>query len=129
MKTTNAAAGGAGGLTENLKKGATEMLVLSLLAVRPMTIHEILRFLDELSGGVCRISYPYAIIYRLSNSGFIRDSGKQVSDRRLRVYYEITEEGMARRQQMLAEYRTFTAAVDTLLQSLSNEWKKEEKKE
>ena len=128
MKTTSAAAG-AGGLTENLKKGVTEMLVLSLLAVRPMTIHEILRLLDELSGGVCRISYPYAIIYRLSNSGFISDSGKQVSDRRLRVYYEITEEGMAHRQQMLAEYRAFTDAVDTLLQSLSNDWKKEEKKE
>lgn len=117
MRTTQHAVG-AGGLIENLKKGVTELLVLSLLDVRPLTIHEILRLLDEKSGGVCKISYPYAIIYRLSNSGYIRDCGKQVSDARLRAYYEITDEGRARLAEMQTEYRTFSAAVDRLLNSL-----------
>ena len=117
MRTTGHAVG-AGGLTENLKKGVTELLVLSLLDVRPLTIHEILRLLDEKSGGVCKISYPYAIIYRLSNSGYIRDCGKQVSDARLRAYYEITKEGRTHLAGMLREYRTFSAAVEQLLESV-----------
>ena len=106
---------GTGNLTENLKKGVSELLVLSLLGTRPLTIHDILRLLDEESGGVCRITYPYAIIYRLSNSGYIRDCGKQVSEARLRAYYEITEEGRARLQEMLAEYTAFTGAAARLL--------------
>lgn len=117
MRTTHEAVG-AGGLTENLKKGVTEMLVLSLLDVRPMNIHEILRLLDEKSNAVCKISYPYAIIYRLTNSRYIRDFGKQVADDRLRSYYEITDAGREHLAQMKSEYRAFIAGVDALLTSL-----------
>lgn len=120
MRTTHEAVG-AGGLTENLKKGVTEMLVLSLLDVRPMNIHEILRMLDEKSNAVCKISYPYAIIYRLSNSRYIRDCGKLVADDRLRSYYEITDSGRAHLDQMKEEYRAFIAGVESVFASLVEE--------
>ncbi len=126
MRTMHEAVG-AGGLTENLKKGVTEMLVLSLLDVRPMTIHEILRLLDEKSGSICKISYPYAIIYRLSNSRYIKDHGKQVSDDRLRSYYEITEEGRQHLAGMKEEYKAFTAGVDAVFASLAEDKKAQKK--
>lgn len=122
MRTMHEAVG-AGGLTENLKKGVTEMLVLSLLDVRPMTIHEILRMLDEKSNSVCKISYPYAIIYRLSNSHHIKDHGKQVSDDRLRSYYEITDSGRAHLAQMKEEYKAFTGGVESVFASLAEDKK------
>lgn len=120
MRTMHEAVG-AGGLTENLKKGVTEMLVLSLLNVRPMTIHEILRQLDEKSHSVCKISYPYAIIYRLTNSNYIKDHGKQVSDERLRSYYEITEEGRKHLAGMKEEYKVFTDGVEAVFASVAEE--------
>ena len=112
---------GAGGLTENLKKGVTEMLVLNLLDIRPMTIHEILKLLDERSEGICKITYPYAIIYRLTNSKLIKDHGKEVSDNRLRAYYEITEAGRKHLAQMRSEYTAFTEGVNHMLDTLAED--------
>ena len=37
-------------------------------------IYEIIKLLKERSEGACCISYPYAVIYRLQNGGFITDA-------------------------------------------------------
>ena len=110
-----------GNLTENLKKGLTEFLVLSCLEKRPMSIYEILKFLDEKSGARCRITFPYALIYRMTGHGFIADDGKRVSDNRLRAFYRITDEGKAYLAMMRKEYDEFVVGMNTLLDFLANE--------
>jgi len=110
-----------GNLTENLKKGLTEFLVLSCLEKRPMSIYEILKLLDEKSNARCRITFPYALIYRLTGYGFIADDGKRVSDNRLRAFYRITDEGKAYLEQMRKEYTSFVSGMSALLDYLNEE--------
>ena len=67
------------GLEENLKKGISELLVLYLLHERDMFINEMTEALLERSGGRLNISFPYAIIYRLLDAGYIELGAKQVA--------------------------------------------------
>lgn len=110
-----------GNLTENLKKGLTELLVLSCLNKRPMHIYEILKLLDEKSDSICRIAYPYAVIYRLQNNNFITDDGKRISDNRLRAYYKITDEGKEHLQNMQREYTQFVSGMKLVLDYLASD--------
>lgn len=110
-----------GNLTENLKKGLTELLVLSCLNKRPMHIYEILKLLDEKSDSICRIAYPYAVIYRLQNNDFITDDGKRISDNRLRAYYKITQKGKERLQNMQQEYTQFVGGIKLVLDYLASD--------
>ena len=110
-----------GNLTENLKKGLTEFLVLSCLEKRPMSIFEMLKFLDEKSGGRCKITFPYALVYRMSGYGFIEDDGKRVADNRLRSFYRITDAGKAYLELMRKEYDEFVLGMNTLLDWLETE--------
>ena len=110
-----------GNLTENLKKGLTEFLVLSCLEKRSMSIYEILKFLDEKSNSHCKITFPYALIYRLTGYGFIADDGKRISDNRLRAFYRITDEGKVYLEQMRKEYDAFSSGMSALLTFLDSE--------
>ena len=110
-----------GNLTENLKTGLTEFLVLSCLEKRSMSIYEILRFLDEKSDSHCKITFPYALIYRLTGYGFIADDGKRISDNRLRAFYRINDEGKVYLDQMRKEYDAFLSGMNALFSHLENE--------
>lgn len=110
------------GIIDNLKKGVTEMLVLSFLEKQDMHIYAIIKNLDECSNGVCRIAYPYGAIYRLYNSGYIKENGKKVDDNRLRQLYTITESGRKYLKGMRADYATFIGGVDGIFESLDH-WK------
>ena len=105
---------GHGVLTENLKKGLTEYLLLQCLAARPMAIYEIVSVLDEKSGGVCKICYPYATIYRLLDAGCIAEMGKHFADNRRRAFYRITDAGKARLEKMKVELNAFLLGVSKI---------------
>lgn len=109
-----------GALTENLKKGLTELLVLQCLASRPMTIYELVKILDEQSNSICKISYPYAVMYRLQDNGYISEGGKRISDNRKRAYYRITDAGIARLEGMKAEYTEFISGMNMLFKFLGS---------
>lgn len=109
-----------GALTENLKKGLTELLVLQCLASRPMTICELVRTLDEQSHSICKISYPYAVMYRLQDRGYIAEGGKRISDNRKRAYYRITALGVDRLEDMKREYTRFLSGMNMLFDYLDS---------
>ncbi|MBQ8227439.1 MAG: PadR family transcriptional regulator [Clostridia bacterium] len=115
MKRSNEANGS---ISENLKKGITEMLILSFLDKRDMHIYAITSQLDELSNSVCKISYPYAAIYRLVNSGYIAEAGKKVDDNRLRQFYSITPGGREYLSAMRKEYELFISGVNLIYKNL-----------
>lgn len=109
------------GISENLKKGITEMLILAFLNKKDMHIYSILNFLDEYSDGVCKISYPYAAIYRLLDSKFIVENGKKVDDNRLRQFYAITDTGRAYFESMKNDYTTFINGVTSIFDALGED--------
>ena len=102
-------------MSENLKKALTEMLILSFLSKKDMTIYEILTILDKESDGICRIQYPYGVIYRMSDRGFIEIAGKAVSDDRRRIHYRITDLGREYLSRISEEYQNFITGMNMIM--------------
>lgn len=106
-------------LIENLKKATNTMIILSLFSIRPMNLDEIKRYLDEKSNSVCKITYPYAAIYRMLDSGYIQSCGKkQPANQRRREYYKITPKGEKHLQNLRISYENFSQSVNDLFKSV-----------
>lgn len=104
------------GLREGLKKATTEMLVLFLLAQKPMYTYEMMSQIAELSGGDLTFNTLYLTIHRLQDFQYIREHEKVLSeDNRARIYYAITPSGSAYLEALIQEYRRYTATVDHIL--------------
>lgn len=103
-------------LEENLKKALTELLILRLLADRDYYIGELTSTLKEKSHGALTIVFPYGAVYRLQQSGHIREKEKRnAPDGRRRQYYQITNTGKAYLSQLISIYITFSKGVDAVL--------------
>ncbi len=102
-------------MAENLKKALTEMLILSFLSKKDMTIYEILNILDKQSNSICKIQYPYGVIYRMSDRGYIEIAGKAISDDRRRIHYRITELGRDYLSKITEEYHVFLSGINMIL--------------
>ena len=104
------------GLEANLKKALTELLVLSLFDEKDMYIGEISKIFEERSGGEFTVAFPYAAIYRITQSGYLEEVSKGISpDGRLRKYYAITEAGRDYLQDLLRRYHLFIKIVEKIL--------------
>ena len=107
-------------MPENLKKALTEMLILSFLNKKDMAIYEILNILDKQSNGICRIQYPYGVIYRMSDRGYIEIAGKAVSDDRRRIHYRITDLGREYLNKITQEYHNFIEGMNLIIQYIDS---------
>lgn len=108
-------------ISENLKKGITELLILSFLDKKDMHTYAIINKLDELSNGACKISYPYSVIYRLTDCKYIEEAGKRVDENRLRQFYRITPSGKNYLDDMRKEYDIFIKGVNMIFDALEKE--------
>lgn len=103
-------------MEENLKKALSELLVLALLHQRDYYAPELTAAINRYSGGAISISFPYAILYRMIEQGYIAELPKRVApDGRRRQYFGITEAGRAYFRENWGIYRAFTAGVDRLV--------------
>ena len=103
-------------MEENLKKALSELLVLALLHERDYHAPELTEAITERSGGTVNLAFPYAILYRRIEQGYIEEKPKRVApDGRRRQYYGITEAGRAYFLVIWRIYKTFTAGVDRLV--------------
>jgi len=101
-----------------LKRATTEMLILLLLRYGQMYTYELSNMLKHMSDGYLAFNTLYIAIYRLKELQFIEESGKTVSDdNRMRVYFSITDAGLAYLDNLLDEYARFTEAVDSIIHS------------
>ena len=93
-----------------LKKGSTEMLILSLVESRPRHGYEIGKLIESRSGGRLTFALPtlYPTLLRLENRGLIKGRWVEQAGERDRCLYRLTPEG----RRVLAEHRsTWTAYV------------------
>ena len=97
---------------DNVKKGTTELLVLSLLNNEDMYGYQICQTLAEKSNHIYMISEGslYPILYRLSQAGYVTEHVELVK-RRSRVYYHLEETGQNYFQQCLKEYRMLNSSI------------------
>lgn len=103
-------------MEENLKKALAELLVLALLHEREYYALELAPALAERSGGAITITFPYAILYRMIEQGYIQELPKRIApDGRRRQYFGITQAGKAYFQEIWSVYRGFAAGVNRLV--------------
>lgn len=86
-----------------LKKGSSELLILSLVENRERHGYEIAKLIERRSGGRLSFQVPslYPLLYRLEGRGWIQGRWIEKAGQRRRRYYRLTAEG----RKMLAAQR------------------------
>jgi PadR family transcriptional regulator, regulatory protein PadR len=103
--------------SSELKKGSTEMLILSLLESQPRHGYEIGKLIESRSGGRLTFALPtlYPTLLRLENRGWIKGRWVEKAGQRERCFYRLTPEGrrvLADRQE---NWKAYVAAVNEIM--------------
>lgn len=82
-------------LARELKRGSTELLILSLLEERERHGYDIARLIDERSQGAIsfHVASLYPSLYKLEERGLIEGRWVEKAGQRRRRYYKLTAAG------------------------------------
>jgi PadR family transcriptional regulator, regulatory protein PadR len=101
-----------------LKKGSTEMLILSLVEVRPRHGYDIGKLIEARSGGRLTFALPtlYPTLLRLENRGLIKGRWVEKAGERERCFYRLTPEGRRVLAEQRATWNAYVAAVNAIME-------------
>lgn len=107
-------------LDRELKRGAAELLILSLLDARPRHGYELNKLIHTRSGGqiTFHIDSLYPLLYRLEERGWIKGYWIEKPDERRRRLYKVTPQG---RRVLAQQRKTWAAFVDAVQHVLVDE--------
>ena len=93
-----------------------DMLILSILKHRDCYGYEITHAIRDLSGGVVDIKEGslYPSLYKMLEKGYIT-SNETIINRKIRVYYHITEEGKEYFEKITNEYFLWEEKIRAVL--------------
>ena len=97
-----------------LKKGGTELLVLSLLEARPRHGYEVRKLIETRSDGVLKFNAAslYPLLYRLEKRGWIEGKWVEKAGQRRRRYYKLTRDGKKVLAAQRSIWQSFVAAIN-----------------
>ena len=106
-----------GMFSSELKKGSTEMLVLSLLESQPRHGYEIGKLIEARSGGRLTFALPtlYPALLRLENRGWIKGRWIEKAGQRERCFYRLTNEGRRVLAEQQKNWKAYVAAVNEVM--------------
>src|SRR5689334_13811749 len=101
-------------LTDELKKGSAELLVLSLLDVEPRHGYELQKLIELRSRGVLvfHVASLYPLLYRMEARGWIAGRWIEKAGERRRRYYRLTPAGRAALESQRTTWREFVTAIN-----------------
>lgn len=101
-------------LTDELKKGSAEFLVLSLLDAEPRHGYELQKLIESRSDGVLtfHVASLYPLLYRMEAADLIAGRWVEKAGERPRRYYRITTAGRAALKAQRATWREFVTAIN-----------------
>jgi DNA-binding PadR family transcriptional regulator len=101
-----------------MRKGSTEILILSLLSKQPMYGYEISQQLEQHSGGYFEMKEGllYPALHRMQQNGWLRSEWREVEGRR-RKYYALTPLGQDVLSEQAAEWKLFLEELYALLRA------------
>ena len=84
------------GITEGLKRGTVELMLLTLLKYEDMYGYQLSQELEIRSKGLFLLQEGsmYPTLYRMLEKGLVSDRIEKVGKRRTRVYYHIEPKGV-----------------------------------
>ncbi len=101
------------GLERELKKGAAELLLLSVLEARPRHGYELSKLIESQSGGrlIFHLDSLYPLLYRLEERGWIKGAWVEKAGERRRRFYRLTPTGQRVLAQQQKTWDGFVEAV------------------
>jgi DNA-binding PadR family transcriptional regulator len=105
-------------LRDQIRKGSTEILILRLLAERPMYGYEISQELEQRSGGYFEMKEGllYPTLHRMQKSDWLASEWQEVEGRR-RKYYTLTAAGREVLGEQAAEWNVFVDKLRAFLKT------------
>jgi PadR family transcriptional regulator PadR len=102
-----------------LKKGSSEMLILSLLEARPRHGYEIGKLIEARSGGRLTFALPtlYPTLLRLENRGLIKGRWVEKPGERDRCFYRLMPEGRRALAAHRETWKAYVNAVNAVMES------------
>ena len=87
--------------------GFTELLILSILKRGDSYVYDIIRTIEDYSGGRLTLSpnTVYTSAYKLEREGMMTEYSKLVGKKRTRIYYKITVQGIVYLDELMAQYK------------------------
>jgi len=100
-------------LGSELKKGTSEVLILSILEDQPRHGYEIAKLIERRSGGLVdfHVASLYPMLYRLERRGWIEGKWVEKSGQRRRRYYKLTSAGRKVLSEQRRSWSEFVAAL------------------
>lgn len=100
-------------LDRELKKGAAELLLLSVLEAMPRHGYELGKLIEERSGGrlVFHLDSLYPLLYRLEERGWIKGTWVEKPGERRRRFYRLTPMGQRVLRKQRETWDEFVEAV------------------
>jgi PadR family transcriptional regulator, regulatory protein PadR len=104
-------------LRDQMRKGSTDLVLLALLAGRPMYGYQINQELERQSGGYfdMKEGLLYPALHRLQKNGLLTSQWQKAETGRRRKYYAITPAGRAYLAEQSAEWRTFMQKLEEII--------------
>jgi len=106
-------------MDRELKKGSTELLILSLLEGRARHGYDIGRQIEQRSQGVVELHVAslYPLLYRLERRGWVAGRWLERPGERRRRYYRLTPAGRRVLADQKDTWRAFVAAVNRVVRT------------
>ena len=103
--------------SSELKKGSTEMLILSLLEARARHGYEIGKLIEQRSGGKLKFALPslYPKLLHLENRGWIKGRWVEKAGERQRCYYRLTPTGRRVLGEQRRTWKAYIAAINEVM--------------
>jgi PadR family transcriptional regulator, regulatory protein PadR len=101
-------------LERELKRGSTEVLILSLLEERDRHGYDLARLIDERSGGAISFHAAslYPTLYRMEDQALIEGRWIEKAGQRRRRYYRLTAAGRKTLAKQRSVWETFFDALN-----------------
>ena len=101
-------------LTDALKKGSTEFLILSLLEAEPRHGYELQKLIESRSRGVLtfNVASLYPLLYKMEGRGWIVGRWVEKAGERRKRFYKLTASGREALEAQRESWREFVAAIN-----------------
>ena len=102
-----------------LKKGSAELLILSLVEVRPRHGYEICKLIEDRSDSVVKFNVAslYPLLYLLEKRGWLKGRWVEKPGERRRRYYRLTREGHRVLETQRDAWQEFVAAINRITEA------------
>ena len=103
-------------LDRELKKGSAELIILSIVELRPRHGYEISKLIEARSRGQLKfhVASLYPLLYRLEERAWLQGRWVEKAGQRRRRFYSLTSEGRRVLARQRATWKIFVHAVDLI---------------